>query len=221
MSRQAEADEKGGNTSRGAGAGPVRVLAGAAGVALMGTGVSLLLDVRDLTGVLVWLGAALAVHDMLIAPLVLLAGLALTRVGARGARGGVRGTCGGVRGARGGVRGPVRGALLVAGALTAVALPPLLRPGAPANSSVLPLDYLRNWLLALAAVAAVTTALIAVRHFVRRRFVRRTFARRHFAQRPLVQRRFARRPWWWRTRAEVAGSPPQRAADDVSEGGRR
>ncbi|MFS4109848.1 hypothetical protein ACLU4X_34575, partial [Streptomyces sp. PD-S100-1] len=96
MSRQAEADEKRGNTSRGAGAGPVRVLAGAAGVALMGTGVSLLLDVRDLTGVLVWLGAALAVHDALIAPLVLLAGLAVTRVGARGARGGVRGTCGGV-----------------------------------------------------------------------------------------------------------------------------
>ncbi|NED73164.1 hypothetical protein G3I51_12585, partial [Streptomyces sp. SID9944] len=78
------------------------MLAGAAGVALMGTGVSLLLDVRDLTGVLVWLGAALAVHDVLIAPLVLLAGLAVTRVGARGARGGVRGTCGGVRGARGG-----------------------------------------------------------------------------------------------------------------------
>ncbi|MYS44181.1 hypothetical protein GTY23_23710, partial [Streptomyces sp. SID5998] len=112
--------------------------------------------------------------------------------------------------------GPVRGALLVAGALTAVALPPLLRPGVPANSSVLPLDYLRNWLLALAAVAAVTTALIAVRHFVRRRFVRR-----RFAQRPFVQRRFARRPWRWRTRAEVAGGPPQRAADDVSEGGRR
>ncbi|WP_343243468.1 hypothetical protein [Streptomyces sp. SID8499] len=212
MSRQAEADEKRGNTSRGAGAGPVRVLAGAAGVALMGTGVSLLLDVRDLTGVLVWLGAALAVHDVLIAPLVLLAGLALTRVG--------------VRGARGGARGPVRGALLVAGALTAVALPPLLRPGAPANSSVLPLDYLRNWLLALAAVAAVTTALIAVRHFVRRHFVRRRFAQRPFAQRlfvqrPFVRRRFARRPWWWRTRAEGAGSPPQRAADDVSEGGRR
>ncbi|MFS4108324.1 hypothetical protein ACLU4X_26700, partial [Streptomyces sp. PD-S100-1] len=118
--------------------------------------------------------------------------------------------------ARGGARGPVRGALLVAGALTAVALPPLLRPGVPANSSVLPLDYLRNWLLALAAVAAVTTALIAVRHFVRRHLAQRPFVQLRFAQ-----RRFARRPWWWRTRAEGAGSPPQRAADDVSEGGRR
>ncbi|MEV7155372.1 hypothetical protein AB0N77_12265 [Streptomyces misionensis] len=147
--------------SKGAGAAAVRVLAGAAGVALMGTGVSLLLDVR-LTGVLAWLGAALLVHDVLIAPLVLLAGLALTRVGARGARGGVR--------------GPVRGALLVAGALTAVALPPLLRPGAPANSSVVPLDYLRNWLLALAVTAALTTALIVARRLAPRgvrRLVRR------------------------------------------------
>ncbi|GAB1332443.1 hypothetical protein [Streptomyces sennicomposti] len=192
MSRHVEADEKGGDTSGGAGAGPARVLAGAAGVALMGTGVALLLDVRDLTGVLVWLAAAPAAHDALVAPLVLLAGLALTR--------------GGVRGKRGGVRGPVRGGLLVAGALTAVALPPLLRPGAPANSSVLPLDYLWNWLLALAGVAAVTTALIAVRHFGRRHFVRR---------------HFARRPWRCRTRAGAVGGPPQRAAEDESEGDRR
>jgi hypothetical protein len=119
-----------------------RVLAGAAGVALMGVGASLLLDMRDLTGVLVWLGGAVVLHDVVIAPVVLLAGLVLVR---------------------GGARGPVRGALLVAGALTAVALPVLLRPGKPANSSVLPLDYPRNWLLALAAVAAVTTLLAAVR----------------------------------------------------------
>ncbi|GHE54764.1 hypothetical protein [Streptomyces capitiformicae] len=119
-----------------------RVLAGAAGVALMGVGASLLLDVRDLTGVLVWLGGAVVLHDVVIAPVVLLVGLVLVR---------------------GGARGPVRGALLVAGAMTAVALPVLLRPGKPANSSVLPLDYPRNWLLALAAVAAVTTLLAAVR----------------------------------------------------------
>lgn len=120
----------------------VRVLTGAAGVALMGVGTSLLLDVRDLTGVLVWLGGALVLHDVVIAPLVLLVGLVAVR---------------------GGVRGPVRGALLVAGALTAVALPVLLRPGKPANSSVLPLDYPRNWLLALVAVAMVTALWSAVR----------------------------------------------------------
>jgi hypothetical protein len=107
----------------------------------MGVGASLLLDVRDLLGVLVWLGGALVLHDALIAPLVLLVGWVLVR---------------------GGVRGPVRGALLVGSALTAVALPVLLRPEKPANSSVLPLDYPRNWLLTLVAVATVTAFLLAI-----------------------------------------------------------
>ncbi|MBN0048198.1 hypothetical protein JS756_29630 [Streptomyces actuosus] len=125
-----------------------RFLGGAAGLALMGVGVSLLMDVRDLSGVLVWLGGAVVLHDALIAPLVLLIGLLLVR---------------------GGVRGPVRGALVVAGALTVVALPVLLRPGPRANSSVLPLDYLRNWLVALVAVAMVTVLSMAVRRFTRGR----------------------------------------------------
>ncbi|MFB7496655.1 hypothetical protein ACFC09_18540 [Streptomyces sp. NPDC056161] len=125
-----------------------RILAGAAGLALLGWGVSLLLDVPDLTGVLVWLGGALVLHDVLIAPLVLLAGLVLVR---------------------GGVRGPVRGALLVAGALTAVALPVLLRPGPRANPSVLPLGYPRNWLLTLVGVVTVTALVLAVRGFSRHR----------------------------------------------------
>ncbi|MEU9126221.1 hypothetical protein AB0C96_41545 [Streptomyces sp. NPDC048506] len=125
-----------------------RLLTGVAGLALMGVGVSLLLDVRDLTDVLVWLGGAVVLHDALIAPLVLLIGLVLVR---------------------GGARGPVRGALLVAGALTAVALPVLLRPGKPANSSVLPLDYPRNWLLTLVAVAAVTALVLAARGIRRSR----------------------------------------------------
>jgi hypothetical protein len=125
-----------------------RVLAGLAALALMGWGASLLLDVPDLTGVLVWLGGALVVHDALVAPLVLLAGIALVR---------------------GATRGLVRGALLVAGALTAVALPVLLRPGPRANPSVLPLDYPRNWLLTLVAVATVTALAYAVREFRRHR----------------------------------------------------
>jgi hypothetical protein len=125
-----------------------RVLVGVAGVVLMGVGASLLTDVRDLTGVLVWLGGAVVLHDALIAPLVLLAGLVLVRSG---------------------VRGPVRGALVVAGALTVVALPVLLRPGPRANASVLPLDYPRNWLVAMACVAAVSVLLPAVRGLVHRR----------------------------------------------------
>ncbi|MFI5797744.1 hypothetical protein [Streptomyces sp. NPDC051677] len=126
----------------------LRVLIGAGGLALMGVGVSLLLGVRDLTDVLIWLGGAVVLHDALIAPLVLLVGLAVVR---------------------GGVRGPVRGGLLVAGALTAVALPVLLRPGPRANPSVLPLDYSRNWLLLLAAVATVTALALAVRAYGRGR----------------------------------------------------
>lgn len=125
-----------------------RLLTGVAGLALMGVGASLLLDVPDLTGVLVWLGGAVVLHDALIAPLVLLIGLMLVR---------------------GGAREPVRGALLVAGALTAVALPVLLRPGKPANSSVLPLDYPRNWLLTLVAVATVTALVLAARRTRRSR----------------------------------------------------
>ncbi|MFF0465193.1 hypothetical protein [Streptomyces mexicanus] len=119
-----------------------RVVAGAAGLALLAQGVSLLRDVPGPGGVVVWLAGAVALHDALIAPLVLLIGRLV-----------VRGT----------LRGPVRGALLVAGALTLVALPPLLRPGPRANPTVLPLDYPRNWLITLAAVAAVTVVDVAAR----------------------------------------------------------
>ncbi|MEU5633100.1 hypothetical protein ACH47C_29835 [Streptomyces rishiriensis] len=126
----------------------LRVLVGTAGVALMAVGASLLTDVRDPTDVLVWLGGAALLHDLVLAPVVLLVGLVLVR---------------------GGSRGPVRGALLVAGALTAVALPVLLRPGRTANPSVLPLDYPRNWLISLVAVATVTALWAAARGFARRR----------------------------------------------------
>ncbi|MCQ9182995.1 hypothetical protein KMT30_28920 [Streptomyces sp. IBSBF 2953] len=126
----------------------LRVLLGAAGSALMGVGAWLLTDVRDPADVLVWLGGAVLLHDVLIAPSVLLVGLVLVR---------------------GGRRGPVRGALLVAGALTAVALPVLLRPGRTANPSVLPLDYPRNWLISLVAVATVAALWAAAREFARGR----------------------------------------------------
>nr|WP_236070597.1 hypothetical protein [Streptomyces polyasparticus] len=112
----------------------MRTVLGALGVAGMGLGVWLLLGVRDPVDVAVWLAGAIVLHDGLIAPLVLAAGLFV----------------GGLR-----ARGVVRAVLIVAGALTMIALPPLLRPGAPANSSVLPLDYLRNWLWAMAALGAV------------------------------------------------------------------
>ncbi|MFI2717134.1 hypothetical protein [Streptomyces collinus] len=122
--------------------------AGAVGLALMGVGVSLLIDVRDLRGALVWLAGAVVLHDVVIAPVVLLIGTALVR---------------------GSARGPVRAALLVAGSLTMVALPVLLRPGRRANPSVLPLDYPRNWLVMLVVMASVTAVWLAVRKFEGRR----------------------------------------------------
>jgi hypothetical protein len=48
-------------------------------------------------------------------------------------------------------------------------LPVLLRPGRTANSSVLPLDYPRNWLIALVVVATVTGLVLAARGLSHRR----------------------------------------------------
>ncbi|MFF3946926.1 hypothetical protein ACFYYN_19135 [Streptomyces sp. NPDC001902] len=133
-----------------------RRLTGAAGLVPAGVGAYQLLGVGDPTGVLIWLGGAVVLHDVLIAPLVLLIGSVLVR---------------------GGVRGPVRGALIVAGAVTAVALPVMLRPGKPADSSVLPLDYPRNWLVTLGAVAVVAVLVLVVRGARRGRRPRRAAGR--------------------------------------------
>ncbi|MEU3917555.1 hypothetical protein [Streptomyces sp. NPDC029004] len=129
----------------------MRIVTGALGVALMTVGAVLLLTGGQLKDVALWLAGAIVLHDGIVAPLVLGVGLLLAAVPARGT---------------------VRGALIVAGCLTAVALPVLLRPGTPKNPTVLPLDYVRNWLLALAAVAVLTGVLLAAR-WIRRRVPRR------------------------------------------------
>ncbi|MFF3246603.1 hypothetical protein ACFYWY_23380 [Streptomyces sp. NPDC002870] len=125
----------------------MRIVVGALGLALMAVGATLLLTGGQLKDVALWLAGAIVLHDGIIAPLVLGVGLLLAAVPARGT---------------------VRGGLVVAGCLTMIALPPLLRPGAPTNPSALPLDYLRNWLLLLAAVAVVTGLVPAVRWLLRK-----------------------------------------------------
>ncbi|OII62612.1 hypothetical protein BJP40_27830 [Streptomyces sp. CC53] len=110
-----------------------RWVLGAAGVTLMGVGAWLLADTRTPWDVVVWLAGAVVLHDAVVAPLVLGLGLLVARTGT--------------------ARGVVRGALVVAGGLTLVALPVLLAPRRPSNPSVLPLDYTRNWALLMAAVA--------------------------------------------------------------------
>lgn len=137
----------------------LRCVLGAAGLAAMAFGaVQLVTDphVAGWTGVLTWLAAAVVLHDGVLVPVVLAAGALL------GAR----------------LRRRLRWGFLVAGSLTAVALPVLLAPGQrpSANPSVLPLDYPRNWALCLLAVAVAAAAWEAGRWVVRcgrRRNVRR------------------------------------------------
>ncbi|WP_371655588.1 MULTISPECIES: hypothetical protein [unclassified Streptomyces] len=118
-----------------------RYAVGALGVATMGLGVSLVWA-QSPWDVAVWLVGAIVLHDGLIAPLVLLVGL-------------------GVMATRPGVRGPLRAALVTAGCLTAIALPVILRPGPYNNATVLPLDYLRNWLVLLAVVVVGAGLVVA------------------------------------------------------------
>ncbi|MFI2369335.1 hypothetical protein [Streptomyces sp. NPDC018833] len=126
----------------------LRLLTGAVGLALMGVGASLLVNGGQIRDVALWLAGAIVIHDGIVAPLVLGVGLLVAGLPARGT---------------------VRGALITAGCLTLVALPVLLRPGTPRNTSVLPLDYPRNWLLTLAAVALATAALVGGRWLWSRR----------------------------------------------------
>ncbi|RSS73362.1 hypothetical protein EF918_25615 [Streptomyces sp. WAC06614] len=133
---------------------PVRWLLGALGLLLIGVGGLLLAAEPDPFDVLVWLAGALVLHDGVLAPLVLGAGLLLAAAAARWALP---------------ARRVLRGALITAGALTLITLPLLLRPGTPAHPSALPLPYPRNLLLALAAVAVTAAAVAAVAVRSRRR----------------------------------------------------
>ncbi|MFF4319456.1 hypothetical protein [Streptomyces sp. NPDC001568] len=127
----------------------IRYLCGALGLALIGWGCLLLSRQPQPWRIIVWLGGALVVHDGFIAPLVI-------AVAALTAAAGLR------------LRGVPRAALIVAGSLTAIALPPLLRPGAAANATALPLDYLRNWLLTMAAIIVLTLGYEGTRALLRR-----------------------------------------------------
>lgn len=114
---------------------------GAVGCLLMAVGGwFLLVDARPGTVVPValWLAGAVLLHDFALVPLVLAAGWVLYRLPGAGRW-----------------RGLWRAALITAGSLTLVAAPVLLRP-TPANPSLLPLDYPRNWALLLVLLAAVS-----------------------------------------------------------------
>ncbi|WP_371588818.1 hypothetical protein [Streptomyces virginiae] len=126
-----------------------RYVMGGFGMVCTAWGGWLLLQQPEPWRIAVWLGGAVVVHDGFVVPAVMAVAVLV-----------------GVAGLR--LHGVMRGALIVAGSLTAIALPPLLRPGGVANPTVLPLDYLRNWLLALAAIVLFTLAYVGVRAVARR-----------------------------------------------------
>lgn len=126
-----------------------RHVLGGCGVLVGAWGGWLLVQQPEPWRIALWLAGAVVVHDGFVAPLVLAVAALTAAMGVR-------------------LRGVPRAALVVAGSLTAIALPPLLRPGAAANPTVLPLDYLRNWLLTMAAIALLTLAYTGARA-VRRR----------------------------------------------------
>ncbi|TKK84987.1 hypothetical protein FDA94_27785 [Herbidospora galbida] len=120
----------------------LRVSLGAAGIALIGTGLFFLLPLPGLLGVVFWFAGAIALHDALIGPLVLLVGLLVARLPDRAV---------------------VRGALITMGGLVLITIPALLRPGPSPNPTVLVQDYGRNLLICLAAVAVVAVVLVLLR----------------------------------------------------------
>ncbi|MFF3088285.1 hypothetical protein ACFVRB_25070 [Streptomyces nojiriensis] len=136
-----------------------RYAVGGFGLAVMAFGGLLLVREPEPWRIALWLAGGVLVHDGLIAPLVIAVGALCAAAGLR-------------------LRGVPRAALVVAGSLTVIALPPLLRPGGVANASVLPLDYARNWLLAMAAIGVLTAAYAGARAWARARARRRRAALR-------------------------------------------
>ncbi|WP_432131952.1 hypothetical protein [Streptomyces tendae] len=119
------------------------------GVVMCGFGVYQFIDrtspgVQDVIDVLVWLAAAIALHDGLLVPLVLAVGLLIARLTR--------------------LSGALRGGLLCAACLTLVALPMMLREGKTANPTVLPLDYVTNWVATIAVTVVVTAGVAWVGH---------------------------------------------------------
>lgn len=127
----------------------------AAGLALIGFGARGIADDVPVGRWAAWFAGAAVLHDAVLVPLVLAAGLATARLPAA-------------------AKPAVRAALVVAGCVTAVALPLVLGYGRRADEpSRLPLPYGRNLALVLTAIAVVAALVVAVRLARRRRGGRR------------------------------------------------
>lgn len=103
------------------------------------------LDAGDLFALLLWLVAAVALHDGLVAPITIGTGVALTRVPPRARR-------------------YVQGAFIVGGLITVIAVPLIGRRGTqPESKAILLRDYGGNLALLLGLTIAVAFALYALR----------------------------------------------------------
>ncbi|MFV2172976.1 hypothetical protein ACFHW2_23225 [Actinomadura sp. LOL_016] len=124
---------------------PGRVLAGAAGLALIAFGLHGVVTHVEVTGWGVWFAAVVLAHDAVLVPAVLAAGRLTLRLPAA-------------------ARAPVRAGLVAGGCLTLVALPLVLGHGRRADvPSRLPLPYGRNLAAVLTAIAVAAAVVAAVR----------------------------------------------------------
>jgi hypothetical protein len=121
-----------------------RLVTGAVGTLLVAYGAWLLLSRQDLSqvrDVAVWLGAGVVLHDLVLAPAVLLVAAVAARV------------------LPGAARGPAVAVLVVLGSVTLLAVPVLGRFGAREdNPTLLDRPYAAGW---LALAALVLTAAVA------------------------------------------------------------
>lgn len=105
---------------------------------------------QDVIDVLIWLGAAIVLHDGVLVPVVLAVGWLVVKSPFSAA---------------------LRGGLLTASCLTLIALPMMLRAGKTANNTVLPMNYVANWAIVL-AVTVVATGGVALFSHRRTRLIR-------------------------------------------------
>ncbi|WP_458171167.1 hypothetical protein [Kribbella sp. WER1] len=98
-------------------------------------------DLGGLVRLPLWLGGAVVVDDFVLAPLTIAAGWLVMRWSHRpDAHRTV---------------GVVRTTLLYVGITTLIALPLMVREGTGANPTILPRDYLRDWLLLETTIVAI------------------------------------------------------------------
>ncbi|WP_129590518.1 hypothetical protein [Cryobacterium aureum] len=135
----------------------IRLVLVGIGVLMLAWGAFVMFDSVRLTripGAALWIAAAIVLHDAILAPIVFALGIALRRVGRR---------------ATGTIIAIVQGGIVVGSLVSLIAVPTIVAKNfAPANPTLLPLNYGLNlgifWL-----VLAVVTVGLSLWAFLRRR----------------------------------------------------